>query len=80
MGVTWSLANGAAPRQNPASITEVNLADLKPRQKIVAAIAFPDGKTLDIELLCRIDTEEEMSYYRNGGILPFVLRNLASAA
>ena len=56
------------------------LADLKPRQKIVAAIAFPDGKTLDIELLCRIDTEEEMSYYRNGGILPFVLRNLASAA
>ncbi len=56
------------------------LADLKPRQKIIAAIAFPDGKTQDIELLCRIDTEEEMSYYRNGGILPFVLRNLASAA
>ena len=50
------------------------LADLKPRQKIVAAITFADGKTLDIELLCRIDTEEEMSYYRNGGILPFVLQ------
>jgi aconitate hydratase len=31
-------------------------------------------------VLCRIDTEEELSYYRHGGILPFVLRNLASAA
>ena len=39
-----------------------------------------DGKTTQIEVLCRIDTEEELGYYRNGGILPFVLRNLASAA
>ena len=39
-----------------------------------------DGKARDIEVLCRIDTEEELSYYRHGGILPFVLRNLASAA
>jgi aconitate hydratase len=30
-------------------------------------------------VLCRSDTEEEMAYYRNGGILPFVLRNLAAA-
>jgi aconitate hydratase len=56
------------------------LADLKPRQKIVAVIGFPGGEIREIELLCRIDTEEELSYYRNGGILPFVLRNLASAA
>ena len=56
------------------------LADLKPRQKMVATIGFTDGSTRDVELLCRIDTEEELSYYRNGGILPFVLRNLASAA
>ena len=38
-----------------------------------------EEKTIDIEVLCRIDTEEELSYYRNGGILPFVLRNLAAA-
>jgi aconitate hydratase len=56
------------------------LADLKPRQKMVAVVTFADGRTRDVELLCRIDTEEELSYYRNGGILPFVLRNLASAA
>jgi aconitate hydratase len=43
-------------------------------------VTFADGQTRDVELLCRIDTEEELSYYRNGGILPFVLRNLASAA
>jgi aconitate hydratase len=61
-------------------ITIRGLAELKPRQKVVVAIAGSDGKATEIEVLCRIDTEEEMGYYRNGGILPFVLRNLASAA
>ena len=56
------------------------LTALKPRQKLAVSIASADGKTQDIEVLCRIDTEEELSYYKNGGILPFVLRNLASAA
>jgi aconitate hydratase len=61
-------------------VTMRGLAQLEPRQKVAVAIAFADGKTKDIEVLCRIDTEEELSYYRHGGILPFVLRNLASAA
>jgi aconitate hydratase len=56
------------------------LAELKPRQKMVAVVTYADGRTRDVDLLCRIDTEEELSYYRNGGILPFVLRNLAKAA
>jgi len=56
------------------------LAQLKPRQKLTLSIASSGGKERDIEVLCRIDTEEELSYYRHGGILPFVLRNLASAA
>ena len=56
------------------------VAALKPRQKLAVTITYPDGKTRSIEVLCRIDTEEELSYYRHGGILPFVLRNLASAA
>ena len=54
------------------------LAALKPRQTLNVAIRG-EGKAIDIEVLCRIDTEEELSYYRNGGILPFVLRNLAAA-
>jgi aconitate hydratase len=61
-------------------VTIRGLAALKPRQKLAVNIVSADGKSQDIEVLCRIDTEEEMSYYRNGGILPFVLRNLASAA
>jgi aconitate hydratase len=56
------------------------LAGLKPRQKLVVSIASADGRVRDVEVLCRVDTEEELLYYRHGGILPFVLRNLASAA
>ena len=62
------------------TVTIRGLTDLKPRQKVMVAITAPDGNTTDVEVLCRIDTEEELAYYRNGGILPFVLRNLASAA
>ena len=62
------------------AVTIRGLTGLKPRQKLTVTIASADGKTRDIEVLCRIDTEEELSYYRHGGILPFVLRNLASAA
>jgi aconitate hydratase len=61
------------------TVTIQGLADLKPRQRIAVTIAT-DGKASQIEVLCRIDTEEEMGYYRNGGILPFVLRNLAKVA
>ena len=60
-------------------MTIKGLTDLRPRQKMTLAIAFADG-TREVPVLCRVDTEEELSYYRNGGILPFVLRNLAAAA
>jgi len=62
------------------TVTIHGLAALRPRQKLTVNIVSADGKASDIEVLCRIDTEEELSYYRHGGILPFVLRNLASAA
>jgi aconitate hydratase len=55
-----------------------DLANLRPRQKLAVEIAGADGKRTTIEVLCRIDTEEELGYYRHGGILPFVLRNLAA--
>jgi aconitate hydratase len=61
------------------TVTIRGLVGLKPRQKLAVDIAGADG-TRTIEVLCRIDTEEELGYYRHGGILPFVLRNLASAA
>jgi aconitate hydratase len=61
-------------------VTIRGLAELKPRQQVAVTITGDDGKQVQIEVLCRIDTEEELAYYRNGGILPFVLRNLAKAA
>jgi aconitate hydratase len=53
--------------------------DLKPRQKLIAQIISSNGSTQEVPLLCRIDTLDELEYYRNGGILQYVLRNLAAA-
>ena len=55
------------------------LSDLSPRQTVNATITYADGSEKTIPLLVRIDTEDEMEYYRNGGILHYVLRNLVSA-
>lgn len=52
---------------------------LKPRQDITLNITYGDGTKKDVVLLCRIDTLDEIDYYRNGGILHYVLRNLAAA-
>jgi aconitate hydratase len=52
--------------------------DLKPRQKLTAEIVSSDGALQRISLLCRIDTLDELDYYRNGGILHYVLRKLAA--
>jgi aconitate hydratase len=39
-----------------------------------------DGATLSFEAVPRVDTPQETEYFRNGGILPFVLRQLAAQA
>lgn len=54
------------------------LEALSPRCQLTAHVQFADGSSKDVSLLCRIDTEDELSYYRNGGILHYVLRNLAA--
>ncbi|MFV2091555.1 MAG: aconitate hydratase AcnA [Hyphomicrobiales bacterium] len=54
------------------------IRDIEPRQKIDAVITFADGTTKSVPLTCRIDTEDELDYYRNGGILPYVLRRLVA--
>ncbi len=53
---------------------------LKPRQLIDCEIVFSDGTTKTIKILCRIDTEIEIEYVEHGGVLHYVLRNLAGAA
>ncbi|HEY8136964.1 MAG TPA: aconitate hydratase, partial [Methylocystis sp.] len=49
---------------------------LAPRQTLKAKIVYPDGETKEVPLLARIDTLDELEYFRNGGILPYVLRQL----
>ena len=55
------------------------LTAIQPRQKMVAEITSADGTVQKVPILCRIDTLDELEYYRNGGILHYVLRNLAAA-
>ncbi|MBL4758036.1 MAG: aconitate hydratase, partial [Rhizobiales bacterium] len=59
-------------------VTILGLDKLKPRAKLNAKITYADGKSKMIGLLCRIDTLDELDYYKSGGILQFVLNNLAS--
>ncbi len=61
-------------------VTIEGLEAIEPGKMMTAKITFADGSAKDVQLLCRIDTEDELAYYRNGGILPYVLRNLAKAA
>ncbi len=53
-------------------------AGLKARQTLTADVTFADGKQIQVPLLCRIDTLEELDYFKNGGILHYVLRQLAA--
>ena len=51
---------------------------LEPRQTISATFTYPDGSTREAKLLARIDTADELDYFKHGGILHYVLRNLAA--
>ena len=52
--------------------------ELKPRQRMEMAVASADGSTKRVPIHCRIDTLDEVEYFRNGGILHYVLRQLAA--
>lgn len=51
--------------------------DLKPQQDVTMTITRADGSKENVSLLCRIDTLDEKSYFENGGILHYVLRDIA---
>ena len=53
---------------------------ITPRMDLELTIHRPDGSSETVPLLCRIDTADEVEYYKNGGILHYVLRNLMKAA
>jgi len=58
-------------------ITVIDIKDgVKPREEVTCEIKYKDGTSKKIQVLCRIDTENEVEYYKNGGILQYVLRNM----
>uniref|UniRef100_A0A8C9GGH4 aconitate hydratase n=1 Tax=Piliocolobus tephrosceles TaxID=591936 RepID=A0A8C9GGH4_9PRIM len=55
----------------------LNDGDLKPQQHLTVQMK-QKGKNINFEVLCRIDTEIEVKYFKNGGILKYVLRSLVN--
>ena len=58
----------------------LGIEELKPRMMLEMVITRADGHVMRTEVLCRVDTADEVEYYRNGGILHYVLRGMARAA
>ena len=58
----------------------IGLDDLHPGMDLTLVIHRPDGTKTEVPVLCRVDTLDEVSYYRHGGILHYVLREMARAA
>ncbi len=56
------------------------LDTIKPLQTVIATITYGDGTVKEIPVKCRIDTAVEIEYIENGGVLHYVLRNLAKVA
>jgi aconitate hydratase len=56
------------------------LTDLKPLMQLTVRITYEDGTSRELPVICRIDTVDELAYFRNGGILHYVLRSLSTAA
>ncbi len=52
---------------------------IEPRMKVTATVHHPDGRTTPLPIVLMILTADEVAYYKNGGLLQYVLRNLLAA-
>jgi aconitate hydratase len=73
-GTSWASLN----LRGDETVSIDGVEDIRPRQKLVARIDYADGTVREVPVLCRIDTLDELDYFRNGGILQYVLRDLAA--
>jgi aconitate hydratase len=73
-GTTWK----SLGLKGDEKVTIEGLENVKPRQKVTAKIEMGDGTVKDVPLIARIDTLDELDYLKNGGILQYVLRDLAA--
>ena len=62
------------------TIDVLGLDDIRPQQDLTLRITRPDGSQQEVRVKSRIDTAIEVDYYKHGGILPYVLRELISTA
>jgi aconitate hydratase len=60
------------------TFTITGVAEIRPRQVVTVELTRADGAKETFETKCRIDTVNELEYFLNGGILPYVLRKLAA--
>ena len=49
---------------------------INPSDEVILEIKYSSGEIKKVKTLCRIDTKNELEYYKNGGILQYVLRNM----
>jgi aconitate hydratase len=65
-------------------IVDIRLPDgvsaIKPRQDVVLVIKGADGASREVTVMSRLDTDNEIAYFKSGGILQYVLNNLVEAA
>ncbi|MBN9459456.1 MAG: aconitate hydratase AcnA [Bosea sp.] len=73
-GTSWASLN----LKGDEMVTIHGLANVKPRQMMEAEITYADGTVKKVPILCRIDTLDEIDYFKNAGILQYVLRGLAA--
>ena len=73
-GTSWS----SLKMKGDEKVSIEGLTTIKPRQELEAKIERADGSTEMVKIKARIDTEDELEYYKNGGILHYVLRRLAA--
>ncbi len=85
MGVLPLTFKGGATRQSlgltgTETIDILGLEELRAGMDLRMLIHREAGRTDELTLRCRVDTDDEVEYYRNGGILHYVLREMARAA
>ena len=75
-GVTWQSLGLIGDE----TVTIDGIETIQPRQRMDITITRANGAVVKAPVICRIDTETELDYFRNGGVLHYVLRGLAKAA
>jgi aconitate hydratase len=73
-GASW----GSLGLTGDEEVSIDGIGEITPRCDVIVKVKSADGSEKSFEALCRIDTEDELDYFRNGGILHYVLRNLVA--